>query len=158
MYRSTSTTRKVLLIALMLAVSLAAAAVASGGQAASERSQSMKINIRIAGKDVTATLADNETACDFISLLPLNLSMNDLFGREKFAHLPKALSEKGPRTHSYQVGDIAYWSPAHDVAIYYRQGGESIPSPGIISIGKIDSGAEAFNVPGSVNVTVEVAK
>jgi hypothetical protein len=146
------------LIALVLAVSLAVAAVASGEQAASERSQSMKINIRIAGKVVSATLADNETAREFISLLPLNLSMNDLFGREKFAHLPKALSEKGPRTHSYHVGDIAYWSPARDVAIYYQQGGESIPSPGIIPIGKIDAGAEAFNVPDSVNVTVEVAK
>jgi hypothetical protein len=69
----------------------------------------------------------------------------------------KALSEKGPRTHSYQVGYIAYWSPAH-LAIYYWQDGESIPSPGIIPIGKIDAGTEAFNVPGSVKVTVEIAK
>lgn len=84
--------------------------------------------------------------------------MNDLFGREKFAHLPKALSENGPRTHSYQVGDIAYWSPSHDIAFYYRQDGESIPSPGIISIGKIDAGTEAFNVPGSVKVTIELTK
>jgi hypothetical protein len=84
--------------------------------------------------------------------------MDDLFGREKFAHLPKALSEKGSRTHSYQVGEIAYWSPAHDVAIYYRQDGESIPSPGIIPIGKIDAATEVFNVPGSVKVTIEVAK
>ena len=118
----------------------------------------MKINLRIANKVVTATLVDNETARDFISLLPLNLSMNDLFGREKFGHLPKALSEKGPRTHSYKVGDIAYWSPAHDVAIYYRQDGESIPSPGIIPIGKIDGGTAVFNVPGSVKVTIELAK
>lgn len=118
----------------------------------------MKINIRIASKVVTATLVDNETARDFISLLPLNLSMDDLFGREKFGHLPKALSEKGPRTHTYKVGDIAYWSPARDFAIYYRQDGESIPSPGIIRIGEIDAGTEAFNVPGSVKVTIELAK
>ena len=118
----------------------------------------MKINIKIGGKTVTATVVDNETARNFISLLPLNLSMKDLFGREKFGNLPKALSEKGPRTHSYEVGDIAYWSPAHDVAIYYRQDGESIPSPGIIPIGKIDAGTDAFNVPGSVKVTIELAK
>jgi hypothetical protein len=163
--------RSVLLIALVLVVSLAAAVIASGTgkapnvassnseQAASERSrQSMRINIRIANKLVTATLVDNPTARDFISLLPLNLSMDDLFGREKFGHLPKTLSEKGSRTHSYQVGDIAYWSPAHDLAIYYRQDGESIPSPGIIPIGKIDAGTEAFNVPGLVKVTIEVSK
>ncbi len=80
--------------------------------------------------------------------------MNDLFGREKFGKLPKALSEKGPRTHSYEVGDLAYWSPDHDVAIYYRQDGESIPSPGVIPVAKIHVGAEAFNVPGSVKVTI----
>jgi hypothetical protein len=41
------------------------------------------------------------------------------------------------------------------VAIYYRNDGEQIPDPGIILIGKIDFGVEAFNVPGSVKVTVE---
>ena len=118
----------------------------------------MKININIGGKILTASLADNATARDFASVLPLSMSLNDLFGREKYANLPKALSEKGPRTKSYEVGDIAYWSPSHDVAIYYRQDGESIPSPGIIPIAKIDAGAEAFKVPGSVKVTIEVAK
>ena len=118
----------------------------------------MKIKISVAGKVLTATLVDNETARDFVSLLPLNLSLNDLFGREKFGNLPKALSEKGPRTHAYEVGDIAYWSPAHDVAIYYRQDSESIPSPGIIPIGTIDGGTEVFNVPASVKVTIELAK
>lgn len=124
----------------------------------SEKRQNMKISIRIGGKVLTATLANNETARDFVTLLPLNLSMKDLFGREKYATLPKPLLEKGPRTRSYQVGDIAYWSPAHDVAIYYHQSGESIPSPGIIQIAKIDGGTEAFNVSGSLKVTIELAK
>jgi len=127
-------------------------------RAASEGTQNMKVNIRSSGKIVTATVMDNPTARDFVSLLPLTLSMNDLFGREKFAHLPKPLSEKGPRTHSYAVGDIAYWSPAHDVAIFYKQDGESIPSPGLIRIAKTNGGAEMFNVPGTVTVTIELAK
>jgi hypothetical protein len=41
------------------------------------------------------------------------------------------------------------------VAIFYRHGGQQIPDPGIIVIGKIDGGAEALNVPGSVKVIVE---
>jgi hypothetical protein len=126
-------------------------------QASSERNR-MKINIKIGGKILTASLADNATAQDFVSILPLKISLSDLFGREKYASLPKALSEKGPRTKRYEVGDIAYWSPSHDVAIYYRQDGESIPSPGIIPIAKIDAGVEAFNLPGSVKVTIELAK
>jgi len=53
------------------------------------------------------------------------------------------------------VGDIGYWSPGGDVAIYYRQDGQKIPDPGIIVLGKIDAGVEALDVPGSVKVTVE---
>ena len=86
------------------------------------------------------------------------MSLKDLFGREKFGHLQKALSEDGPRTRSYEVGDIAYWSPARDLAIYYRHDGESIPAPGVIPIAKISSGAEVFNVPGTVKVTIEIAR
>ena len=118
----------------------------------------MKINMTISDKIVSATVLDNETARDFISLLPLNLAMNDLFGREKFAALPRAISEKGPRTNRYQLGDIAYWSPASDLAIYYRQDGDSIPSPGIIPIARIDADSDAFDLPGSVKVRIELAR
>jgi hypothetical protein len=118
----------------------------------------MKINIKIGEKILTATLADNATAQDFASVLPSKVPMNDLFGREKYVTLPKTLSEKGPRTKRFEVGEIAYWSPSHDLAIYYRQDGESIPPPGIIPIAKIDAGTEAFNLSGSVKVTIELAK
>ena len=90
---------------------------------------------------------DNKTTQDFVSLLPLTLTMNDLFRREKFAHLPRAISKEGKRTHTYEVGDIAYWPPGPDVAIFYRHDGQEIPDPGIIVIGKIDSGVEALMCP-----------
>ena len=98
-------------------------------------------------------MIDSKTTENFISLLPLTLTMNDLFRREKFGHLPRAISNEGKRTHTYEVGDIAYWSPGPDV-----HGGEEIPDPGIIVIGKIDSGVETFDVPGSLRVTVEPVK
>ncbi len=41
----------------------------------------MKIRLKVGNKVLTATLADNKTARDFVSLLPLTLNMNDLFGR-----------------------------------------------------------------------------
>ena len=148
--------RKPLLTALLLAVGLTLSLVPH--RASSEGTQNMKINVNVSGKTVTATLMDNPTAKDFVSLLPLTMSMKDLFGREKFGHLQKALSEKGPRTNTYEVGDIAYWSPAHDLAIYYHHDGESIPSPGVIPIAKINGGTEVFNVPGSVKVSIEIAK
>ena len=85
---------------------------------------------------ITATLIDNETTQDFVSLLPLRLTMNDLFRREKFAHLPRAISEGSTRKHSYEVGQVAYWAPGPDLAIFYRHDGQAIPDPGIIVIGQ----------------------
>lgn len=151
-----STARTLILGALALAVSLSVAT--KGSDTSTGRTTNVKIRINVADKQVIATVARNETARDFVSLLPLKVSMNDLFGREKYGDLPKALSEKGPRQKRYEVGDIAYWSPEQQFAIYYHQDGESIPSPGIIPIATIDAGTEAFNVPGSVKVAIELAK
>jgi hypothetical protein len=120
------------------------------------KSQSMKIRLKIEDKILTATLIESKTSRDFVSLLPLTLTMNDLFRREKFAHLPRAISEEGKRIHTYEVGQVVYWSPGPDVAIFYRHGGEKIPNPGIIVIGKIDSGVAALDVAGSVKVTIEL--
>src|SRR5207247_1852134 len=80
-------------------------------------------------KVVTATLMDSETARDFVSLLPLTLTMNDLFGREKSGDLPRRISERGERTFAYEVGDVIYWSPSAHLAIYYRHDGHQIPLP-----------------------------
>jgi len=118
----------------------------------------MKIILKIADKEMTATLIDSETTRDFVSLLPLTLTMNDLFGREKFGHLPRAISEGGKRTRTYEVGDVIYWSPGPDVAMFYRHDGRSIPSPGIIVMGKIESGMDLLNVPGTMKVTIDLVR
>ena len=117
----------------------------------------MDVRITIGDRSIKATLADSEAARDFASLLPLTLAMNDLFRREKFAHLPRAISEQGKRTHDYAVGTIGYWSPGTDVAIFYRQDGERIPDPGLIVLGKIKSGVEALDVRGALRATIELA-
>jgi hypothetical protein len=123
-----------------------------------KKSENMKIRLRVNDKIITATMIDSKTTREFISLLPLTLNMNDLFRREKYAHLPKAISTAGKRSFTYAVGDIVYWSPGPDVAIFYRQDHERIPAPGIILMGKIDSGAEALDLAGSVKVTIELVK
>jgi hypothetical protein len=159
--------RRVLFLALALAMALNDAAYGADSSTTSsapperpvetspQQANTMKIRLTVNGKALTATLIDGETTRDFISLLPLTLTMNDLFRREKFAHLPRAISKEGKRTHTYEVGDIAYWSPGPDVAIFYRHDGQRIPNPGIIVMGKLDSGAEALDVPGSVRLRFE---
>jgi hypothetical protein len=69
----------------------------------------MKIRLKIGDRELTAQLLNNETAHDSGSLPPLTLTM---FRREKFGHRPRAISAGGKRTHSYEVGQLIYWSPA----------------------------------------------
>ena len=114
-----------------------------------------RVRIIIGGRSIEATLADSEAARDFASLLPLTLSMNDLFRREKFAALPRALSEQGKRTRDYAVGTIGYWPPGPDLAIFYRHDGERIPEPGLIVIGKVKAGVEALSDRGAISATIE---
>ncbi|NWD68895.1 hypothetical protein HX870_14935 [Pseudomonas gingeri] len=75
----------------------------------------MKVRITVHGKSVLASPADNHTARDFASLLPITLSVNDLYGREKFAGLPRSLSTAGPRSPGDEMGDVILWSPGPDL-------------------------------------------
>lgn len=116
----------------------------------------MQLKITIGKTTHTASLVKNKTTEDFIKLLPLNLTMHDLFGREKYGALSQPISTEGKRSFRYDVGDIGYWSPGHDLAIYYKDDGEPIPSPGIIILGKIKSDMSAFNISGTINVKIEL--
>jgi len=117
---------------------------------------SMKIRLKVGDKVLTATLIDSKTTQDFVSLLPLTLTLEDYAGTEKISNLPKKLStEDAPSGSDPSVGDITYYAPWGNMAIFYRDFGYS---SGLVLLGKLDSGIEAFNVPGSVKVTVELIK
>jgi hypothetical protein len=70
------------------------------------------------------------------------ISRSTAVGRRSFGQRP-------------DVGDIAYYAPWGNLAIYYKDFGYS---NGLIILGKIDSGPEAFDVPGSVKATIELVK
>jgi len=113
----------------------------------------MKIRITIGGKAVTATLAGNETAKDFVSLLPLTLTLKDYADNEKISDLPKKLSTKSaPPSYDPSAGDIAYYAPWGNLALFHKNGHDS---PGLIKLGSIDSGADVLRQPGALKATFE---
>jgi hypothetical protein len=101
-------------------------------------------------------LTDSEAARDFVSLLPLTLTLEDYARTERISDLPKRLSTKGaPSGGDPSVGDIAYYAPWGNLAIFYRDFGYS---SGLVILGKIDGDMEAFNTPGSIKATIELVK
>jgi hypothetical protein len=118
-----------------------------------EQVTSVKIRIRIDGTTITATLENNATARDFASLLPLTLTLNDHASTEKVSDLPRRLSTKGaPAGVDPSVGDIAYYAPWGNLAIYYEDFGYSA---GLVKLATIDSGVEAFRRPDAFQVVIE---
>ena len=116
----------------------------------------MKISLKVGDTALTATLIDSATTRDFISLLPLNLTLQDYAGTEKISDLPKRLSTEGaPSGSNPSVGDITYYAPWGNLAIFHK---DFRYSSGLVILGKIDSGIETFSVPGSVKVTIELPK
>lgn len=129
---------------------------AQPGEVSDERVKSMKIKIKVGEKEATAALNDSEAARDFVSLLPLTLTLEDYAKTEKVSDLPKRLSTKdAPSGSDPDVGDIAYYAPWGNLAIYYKDFGYS---DGLVILGRIDGGMEIFNAPGSVKATIELVK
>ena len=148
---------------LMVAV-LGAMALGCGGAAHGEAQQSvqrkpdqeagtMKIRIEIEGTLVTATLNGTEAARDFASLLPLTLTLEDYNSTEKVADLPRKLSTKGaPPGSDPDVGDIAYYAPWGNLALYYQDFGYSA---GLVKLGSVDTGMETLRQPGPLTAKIE---
>jgi hypothetical protein len=132
-------------------VSLSVASFASSAQG----TDPMKIRLTIDGKSITATLNDNATAKDFVSLLPLTLALDDHAATEKIARPPRKLSTAGaPAGADPSVGDIAYYAPWGNLAMYYE---DFEYSPGLVLLGRIDSGVEALR-GGARSITIERIK
>ena len=116
----------------------------------------MKIRIEIEGRSVIATLNGSEAAHDFASLLPLTMTLEDYASTEKIANLPRKLSTRGaPPGSEPDVGDIAYYAPWGNLAVFYRAFDYS---GGLVKLGTIDAGVEAMSGPGPLSVTIELVQ
>jgi hypothetical protein len=115
----------------------------------------VKINIRIDDSVIPATLNGSKAAQDFASLLPLSLTLEDYASTEKISDLPRRLSTDGaPPGFDPSVGDITYYAPWGNLAIFYR---DFEYSAGLVSLGTLASGADIFASSPSMRVTFELA-
>jgi hypothetical protein len=114
----------------------------------------VKIRIKVQGAAISATLENNRTARDFVSLLPLTITLKDYASTEKIANLPRKLNTKdAPAGIDPSVGDITYYAPWGNLAIFYKDFGYST---GLVKLGSIDAGMAALSRPGSLRATIEL--
>jgi hypothetical protein len=140
---------KTALFAIAGAMGLATASLA-------QETNTMKIRFAIDGKELaTATLMDNATTRDFLSLLPLTVTLEDYAATEKITYLPRKLSTAGaPGGSDPSVGDIAYYAPWGNLAIFYKDAGYA---RGLLPLGRVDSPIEVLRAADRSKVTIERA-
>lgn len=116
---------------------------------------SMKINITVGSRTVTATMSDNEAGRDFISRLPLEVTLEDFNNTtEKIFYPSPALDIEGvTRGCAPNPGDITIYVPWGNVAIFCKHWPYS---DDLLKIGCIDgNGIDALNVGGNISVKFE---
>ncbi len=114
----------------------------------------MKIKITVGEKVLTATLENNETAKDLVAQFPLTVTLEDYASTEKIFYPDRKLSTAGaPSGYKPSVGDITYYAPWGDIAIFYKNFGFA---SGLINLGKIDGDMSALTGSKNVKATFEL--
>jgi hypothetical protein len=103
----------------------------------------VRIELRIGDEVATATLAGTPAARDLVAMLPLQLELGDPMGQAKSGRLPGPLDLTGAEpVFDPVVGELYYWAPSDTFAIFYEDFGQSIPDPGLVRVGAVDSGMD----------------
>ncbi|MEU7739212.1 cyclophilin-like fold protein [Nonomuraea sp. NPDC049158] len=105
---------------------------------------------------VAATLADTPASRELAARLPLTLELSDTWGQAKSGRLPHPIPVEGAvRTVKPIPGGIYYWPATAALAVYYDDLGQSVPSPGLIRLGVIDTALDVIAHTGR-QVTVRI--
>ena len=155
-FNACAITRRVVLGAALAGLQgprLAFGQAASKSQAGAEGTI-MRIRMEFVDHSFTATLEDNPSARDLVSMLPLNeLKIGDYGNNEKISYLPRKLTERGSsRFDNEAPGDLCYYAPWGNLVFYYAKYGWS---HGLIRLGRIDGSFAPLLTRGDFPLRIE---
>jgi hypothetical protein len=146
--------RRTLLAGAAAGLALHSVARAQTDASSDRKGTAMRLRFVFADQNFTATLEDNPSARDLVSMLPLDLKIADYSTNEKIAYLPRKLTEDGSgRFGNEAVGDLCYYTPWGNLAMFH---GPYRWSRGLIRLGRLDQGAKPLLVRGEHPLRVEM--
>ena len=108
------------------------------------------MKIQIGNAIFQVSLANNETAAAFRTLLPMTITMNELNGNEKYYNLSSELPTDAYRPGTIRAGDLLLYG-SNCVVLFY----ETFSSPySYTRIGRVDDPTGLAEAVGSVRVSV----
>lgn len=98
---------------------------------------------------------DNPAVRDFLSMLPLTLTVEEFAGREMISYLPRKLAHAGSPGSDPEDGDLIYYTPWGNLGLYYNTAGIGY-SDQTIHLGTYQSPLEQLTQLQGQDVTVDV--
>jgi hypothetical protein len=144
-------------LAITIAALLTGPALAETPNASPPEGAAMtRIHVIVGNATLSATLDDTPVGRDFTALLPLELSLTDYHATEKVADLPRKLdTSDAPASYSPEAGDITYYAPWGNLAIFYKP---FRTSSGLVRLGAFDGPIDALLKDGAISVRIEAAE
>lgn len=145
---------KMKIIAPFFVLIIAATSSTQAQSIPQENKPMYRIQISLGEHVITGSLDNTPTARDFVKQLPLTLELEDYGSTEKIAYPPNKLTtQSAPAGIDPTVGDIAYYAPWGNFALFYKDFGYS---KGLIRLGRITSGMEHLKYPGTKQATIKL--
>ncbi len=100
---------------------------------------------------------DNPAVRDFLSMLPLTLTVEEFVGREKISYLPRKLAHAGSPGSDPEDGDLIYYTPWGNLGFYYNTAGIGYTDQ-TIHLGTYQASLEQLHQLEGQDVSVEVVR
>ncbi|MBW5392787.1 cyclophilin-like fold protein [Brachyspira pilosicoli] len=120
--------------------------------------QTTKIKLTFEGNEIYALINNSKAGNDFLSLLPLSVKAEDFNSTEKIFYLSKKLNTQNePDGINPKAGDITYYAPWGNIAIFYKN---FRYSNNLIYLGKFENTSDIeklSNIKGNFDIRIEKA-
>ncbi|WIH88053.1 cyclophilin-like fold protein [Brachyspira pilosicoli] len=118
--------------------------------------QTTKIKLTFEGNEIYALINNSKAGNDFLSLLPLSVKAEDFNSTEKIFYLSKKLNTQNePDGINPKAGDITYYAPWGNIAIFYKN---FRYSNNLIYLGKFENVSDVeklSNIKGNFDIRIE---
>lgn len=126
-----------------------------GSENMNSQSEEIKINLIVNNKTFSATLNNNETTRQLVSMFPMTLNMSDLHSNEKYNYLDTSLPTNSNRRNRINAGDIKLYG--NDcLVVFYESFSNSYSYTDLGRVDDVDAFVSELG-SGSVNIRYELA-
>ncbi len=117
-------------------------------------SKGFNMKIFINGKTFNATLEDNESTREFVKRLPLEITMTELNGNEKYYKFSEQFPSNDRNVGTIHNGDLMLFNASYFV-LFYKNFSTNYS---YTRLGRIDNVDDLENIVGTSNIKVRIEK